>query len=626
MGANLLEENGATAEQRRQVTGHDVRSKIFARYQRSLVHLDLAGIAMGRQQCLDAVKAVGRLSLNADKSAPISLSPAGNERVWQDEEVQAAVGVQEQAKQKAIAVHGSLTKADKSAEGDAYREAYKNRCNVVRRLQRFEFEQERAQWFSLKDERVMDQIAQESNSGNGESDQFVNAYLPDEHQEQDINNLHFSALYETSGHMDINNLTGANILEGGAINYLRETDVGLAPADHCTRLAIYIEPDYDPSHHYPSNILFLLFGGISGNSLEDRFDLLRLLQSLPAKKTIPRSHFDSLYYRNEAPTVDMKCPLDNTDMKVMTASQRAIHLHSCTITLCQGLADSIQEHQYPMPATCPWSNCHHQLTDFKKWKKHLHMHFHIPMENQGKVRCDISGCLEETFLYNMDDVRRHVMDVHKLATEAKGFVEFCYWCHYWFFDSADWTFHQRKHHNTLFGTIERCKANISLAAVVTTGITVKPGLCPVCIADESKPIDQRMHQHSSSSNLTRHLINCHHAQLISQNVIQCGLTCCRDVSSFSSIISYYNHVISAHEIPLGGKRGGEKLLDGTWKPVTLQSLDDLAVKPRSVKQKRKVGQSSGEASSSSPQDLKQTVPSPSPDRGPLDKKRCLRRN
>ncbi|KIJ26732.1 hypothetical protein M422DRAFT_55389 [Sphaerobolus stellatus SS14] len=81
MAANLIERSSLTAEQRKQIMGHEATFRIFSRYQSTLAHGDFQGIAIGRRQSLETVQEIGRLSLNADKMAPITLSVEGTKAI-----------------------------------------------------------------------------------------------------------------------------------------------------------------------------------------------------------------------------------------------------------------------------------------------------------------------------------------------------------------------------------------------------------------------------------------------------------------------------------------------------------------------------------------------------------------
>ncbi|KAJ7885075.1 hypothetical protein B0H14DRAFT_1365478 [Mycena olivaceomarginata] len=98
MGGNTLEESAAvTSAQRTQLMGHNQFSRIFqTNYLNTLVAVDLSAIAAGRVEDREAIKAVGRMSMNADVNAPISLSPAGLKRLLQIEEVDKARRVVDQ--------------------------------------------------------------------------------------------------------------------------------------------------------------------------------------------------------------------------------------------------------------------------------------------------------------------------------------------------------------------------------------------------------------------------------------------------------------------------------------------------------------------------------------------------
>ncbi|KIJ44771.1 hypothetical protein M422DRAFT_251754 [Sphaerobolus stellatus SS14] len=81
MAANLIERSRLTTEQQ-------------SRYQSTLVYGDFQGIAIGKRQSLETVQEIGRLSLNADKMAPITLSVEGTKAIWDQPDITALFRMQ----------------------------------------------------------------------------------------------------------------------------------------------------------------------------------------------------------------------------------------------------------------------------------------------------------------------------------------------------------------------------------------------------------------------------------------------------------------------------------------------------------------------------------------------------
>ncbi|KAF8495684.1 hypothetical protein F5888DRAFT_1635368 [Russula emetica] len=96
-GANELDEAAnVTVAQRTAIMGHDPLSRLFLRYQKP----DLAPI-----------RALGQMSLNADKAAPIAVSVEERRCIWTLPEVEALLEEQTKVKRACIAEYGSVGSA-----------------------------------------------------------------------------------------------------------------------------------------------------------------------------------------------------------------------------------------------------------------------------------------------------------------------------------------------------------------------------------------------------------------------------------------------------------------------------------------------------------------------------------
>jgi hypothetical protein len=138
--------------------------------------------------------------------------------------------------------------------------------------------------------------------------------LPDEDQEKDLKNLDLHTRYAMPGKIDANDLTGVQygeILESGVVEHLVDSLAKdtLVSTPHLAQLVTQsreITMERDPALHYPAKLAKLLFGGMPDDgSLASRFKAWNMLYALPTCKTIPKSKFESGYYRNEGPTSDM---------------------------------------------------------------------------------------------------------------------------------------------------------------------------------------------------------------------------------------------------------------------------------------------------------------------------------
>ncbi|KIJ08226.1 hypothetical protein PAXINDRAFT_158198, partial [Paxillus involutus ATCC 200175] len=181
MGANNMDESAAvSAEQRRQVMSHEVTSRIFSSsYLSPLIHADLMGVAMGRQESLDAVHAIGRMSLNADKEAPIALSVEGTARIWKLPEIQELLAIQDKAKLTCFTVHGTKIEGAKGTpEGVVYLGAYRDVQNAFRRHQKALFLNEWDQWFAWQDTRLMEGLNKKPPTNQCLKNRFLSYQIP----------------------------------------------------------------------------------------------------------------------------------------------------------------------------------------------------------------------------------------------------------------------------------------------------------------------------------------------------------------------------------------------------------------------------------------------------------------
>ncbi|KAF8500941.1 hypothetical protein F5888DRAFT_1888207 [Russula emetica] len=396
-GANELDEAAnVTVAQRTAIMGHDPLSRLFLRYQSRLLNLDLHGMAQGREPDLAPIRALGRMSLNADKAAPIAVSVEERRRIWTLPEVEALLEEQTKAKRACIAEHGSVGSAKGTPEGESYRFAYSAAKTAIARHERHSFAIERKQWFENQDTRL---LASNPMPPTIDVEEPLSE-LPTPEQEADINNLDLLAVREKFGHIDYNAATGidiADIFGNGALASVIDASIMMDhntnpstpfPNSGPTTSTLSAVSFYDPLIHYPPDIFQKLFAGgfDDSGSLSDRFSAWKQLAGLPSLKTIPKQHFTSQHYKGESPTDDMKCPIIDCgdDLTNKTASQTSIHIHSCTRRQKQKEADSRVDELYPQTERMATIN-EHQV---------------------------------------------HLQDAH-LISASPGFVSFCYWCHEW---------------------------------------------------------------------------------------------------------------------------------------------------------------------------------------------------
>lgn len=243
-------------------------------------------------------------------------------------------------------VHGYLLKDAKGTpEGRAFQAAYHATKACLRRWSKHYFEIERDEWFSSQDARaiasarvceiwfkmcsllILAQVEQPTNL----PDLDGCIIMPDEHQEDDLENLDLNARFVALGHIDVNNMTGqmfADVLESGVLEHVVDVAVDKAlsspqpssllspslpavPAEPESEKRI-IEVEFDPAIHYPLNTLHMMFGQMPDNrSLEAWFKAWRLLDSLPPFKVLNRTAVTSGYYRGESSFIsdDMQCTI-----------------------------------------------------------------------------------------------------------------------------------------------------------------------------------------------------------------------------------------------------------------------------------------------------------------------------
>ncbi|KIJ64891.1 hypothetical protein HYDPIDRAFT_167667 [Hydnomerulius pinastri MD-312] len=438
MGANNMDESDAiTPEQRRQsqLTTTMIENVQSTSYLSPLVRADLMGVAMGRQESLDAVRfpsdllqAIGRMSLSADKEAPIALSVEATAHIWKLPELQELLSIQDKAKLACFAVHGTrIEDAKDSAEGAVYRAAY--------------------------------------NEPTGPSSEEPISFLPDAAQEEQLENLDLRSRFEELGHIDLNNMTGgdcADILEGGATEHL--ISVLMEGDDHdnlpvsgpvggsslskkaAQRVQTKVDVEYNPARHYPPNIVQQLFGGTrDDDKLVTRISAWRQLIALPECREIPKTDYDSLYYPDNAPTEDMSCPYENCkkkDLTHKTASQRAIHLHQCDTAQRQELADARLESTTLFPTVCCWERCNrHNDGDFEDNCIHISQHVHNELKRASGGAggtCGLNDC-GYVFGPHFQEGFAHVREEHLLPCSPKGFYN----------DSGLKTHIARNHHEYL---------------------------------------------------------------------------------------------------------------------------------------------------------------------------------
>jgi hypothetical protein len=327
------------------------------------------------------------------------------------------------AKRACIAEHGSVGSAKGTPEGESYRHAYGAAKTAIARHERHSFAIERKQWFENQDTRLLASNPMVRYISGCAALPSYNYHLqpptidieeplselPTPEQEADINNLDLLAVREKFGHIDYNAATGddiADIFGNGALasvvdaSIMMDHDTNLSttfPNNEPTTSTLSAPSVYDPSVHYPPNLFQNLFAGgfEDSGSLSDRFSAWKQLAALPSLKTIPRQTFTSKHYKGECPTDDLKCPIvdcgDDLTYAISdvspkarfsyffvsgkTASQRTIHIHSCTRRQKQKEADDKINKLYPQTDMCPFS-CNADLSSSSRsaYARHIKQH------------------------------------------------------------------------------------------------------------------------------------------------------------------------------------------------------------------------------------------------------------
>jgi len=235
--------------------------------------------------------------------------------------------------------------------------------------------------------------------------------LPTPEQEKDIDNLDLLTIREKFGHIDYNAATGndiADIFGNGALasvidaSIMMDNDMDHSCAFLCnkptaTTTTLSISAHYEPSIHYPPDLFEKLFAGgfPDTGSLHDRFSAWKQLAALPTQKVIPKHTFTTTHYKGEMPTSDMKCPYCGDDLMYVlgcvhlkvnfisyvydskkTASNRCIHIHSCTRRQKQNEANERINQLFPrMDSNCPFQ-CNEDLSSAQcsEYSRHLTQH------------------------------------------------------------------------------------------------------------------------------------------------------------------------------------------------------------------------------------------------------------
>ncbi|KAF8161954.1 hypothetical protein K438DRAFT_1776231 [Mycena galopus ATCC 62051] len=431
-----------SSAQRTQTMGHNQFSRIFqSSYINQLVQVDLSAVAAGRQEDRVSIKMVGRMSMNADTSAPIAVSPEGLKHILQITEVKTAEDLLDQGhleRLRALRANLSTIEADTNI-----RSAYKRFRAVFARHQREIFHEERQKWFNTADERLLQSLSIPSATNVIEPITI----LPEEDEEQDLTNLDMRARISKFGDINFNNLSPADLemlVREGGYTYAMHAQAGAFQQ-------ALSEGDFDEFN----------FDDILGPDCTAPVGILSSERLLRLDE-----------------------PPENVEMDVPTpASQPALlrgrFMHS-KIPL------SPPYNHLPM-AKCPVTKCktstQTSTMTFEEFGAHIIAH-----HTKG-FRCKISSC--DAGFTGRDELQGHIEQVHGIPPLRHGFLQFCYWCHSWFLTADEYNQH-REQHFTAEWEPHRLAIDTPIptpieerpvyALDVNTGLIRNPGICPFSTA------------------------------------------------------------------------------------------------------------------------------------------------
>ncbi|KAJ7936423.1 hypothetical protein B0H13DRAFT_2303824 [Mycena leptocephala] len=560
MAANEMDEAARVSSvQRTKTMGHNQFSKIFqSSYIKNLVQVDLSAVASGREEDRASIKAVGRMSMNADMNAPIAVSPEGLQKILDNAEVKVA----QEALDKAHLDHMRAVKAGFATVN----EELQIRNRTV-------FHEERSLWFQNADERLLASTTMVIEPV---------TILPEKDEEQDLINLDMSARISKFGDINFNNLSPAQlemfVHEGGYTHAMQaqaevlqqsiaetlssiEPEIPVAAPDvrsirlrgEFTHSVIPLHPVYDPSKHFPFDLTKKLFhGGFSDDG------------TLLSQINIWKVHG----YQDEQLTPAGNCPGPGCDKdlsaKSFTSSLRSIHLHQCCREIQQELSDAELHKQYP---DIPMAKC--------------------PLIIIKKGLIVASDSVMKRFA-SREELQGHIEEQHGIPSLQHGFLQFCYWCHEWIMNPVEYNAHRENHfiadwepHRLALESgkptpLEKCP---KYALNVNTGLVRNPGICPFCAWDPDLRLSCAhawLHQ-ETASNLETHIMKHHHVPLARQHeagiLLACPCKMClQSQHTTFTLKDLYNHLITVHNIPLQGCLAKKK---GTGEFHPIQRLKDL---------------------------------------------------
>ncbi|KAJ7628311.1 hypothetical protein FB45DRAFT_1028410 [Roridomyces roridus] len=583
-GANLMDKE-LTAEQRKHHMGHNTGSRIFSAYVSKLSMTDVQGLVQGREQNLATVRAVGRMSLTRDTDAPLAVSPETRLKIRAETNVKAALDAERAARDLCIQAHGSVpaAKASSSPEWSAFHGAQLKARAIYRRREKQCFVVERREWFGNRD------------SGLFEDEGPITAVPEEEDQETDQTT---EELVDSIQNIDFNQLTGEQFVDLTRPQELiielatrdQEQDDSSTPAplpvaavpSRVTRRVAY---EYNPTTDYPPDLCAKLFGDLTGSSLAG----VKLLLSLPAKKTLRKLEFTGTHYPDEEPTETMGCPVKGcaTDLKgLKTTSDRVIHVHSCVSKAKLAEANTRRETLAPLQETCQWGGCKQKSTTYDKWLDHWLKRV-SRWDKSVKHKCLMEDCDSRDEEFTVAELRNHLWVDHAIPTEKRAFVEYCYICYAWFSERGEWESHCHDHFQDLFAPYTGGQNGIAsfrgYAGHVDTGLCKKPGICPFCVWNTDLEWSERMYQYNRVSLVDSHITKSHFTsdQLDVSGTFICPAAECK--ATLHGGVAFGNHLIVVHKIALVGRRNG---VDGALpllpEGATRLSLDYSAKRPKSA--------------------------------------------
>ncbi|KAK4918700.1 hypothetical protein LTR66_016854, partial [Elasticomyces elasticus] len=156
--------------------------------------------------------------------------------------------------------------------------------------------------------------------------------------------------------------------------------------------------------------------------------------------------------------------------------------------------------------------------------------------NKAQGECDVCGKFSGDADKNHWEA--HVYHCRKEAAAAdKRFAEFCFLCFVWIDKRDRWEEHCEEHLRQL---------PVSCGVRTFRRVTIRPGLYPECLGDQTLSAMQRFHQYRNINWLKKHILK----HIDGHRDWRCRHPRCQSIASFQTRHAYIEHLAERHQIRL----------------------------------------------------------------------------